>query len=289
MRRRAILLFLPILAAFLFFTWMKSYFGPRGEIQRREEAGEAFAGEEPERAVYFYDEFDQELLSKYQTYNSDVVGLITIPGTVLNHPVMQTKEDEAFYLSRDLDKKPNSHGVPFLSKESSMEGQGGNRIIYGHNIHKISRDIFADLAGYEDLAFYREHPVIRTVSKNGTRRWLIFAYFLADNRDEDPFRYSDTTSFLSEKEFDSYIDEVDKRNWLEVPVELSIEDTYLTLSSCSNELSGSGTNRMVVMAKQLYADETCEEIVSGAAKREDPLLPRRLDKRKSKSKGGGST
>lgn len=242
----------------------------------REEGGSA-GGEVQERTAYFYDESDQGLLLKYQEYNPDVAGLITIPDTVLNHPVMQTKEDEAFYLTRDLDKNPNSHGVPFLSKESRMEGEGGNRIIYGHNIHKISRDVFADLGGYEDLDFYKRHPVIRTVSESGTRKWLIFAYFLVDNGDKEPFRYSETTDFLSQQEFDAYFSEVDKRNWLFVPVERSIEDTYLTLSSCSYELSGSGTNRMVVMAKQLYVGEPYLDTVRYAAMRKSPLLPERLE------------
>ena len=31
-----------------------------------------------------------------------------------------------------------------------------------------------------DLEFYKEHPIVETVSKSGTRRWLIFAYFIVD-------------------------------------------------------------------------------------------------------------
>lgn len=227
---------------------------------------------------YFYNEEDMELLKKYQEYNSDVVAIICIPDTVLNHPVMQTREDEEYYLLRDLDKNYNSHGIPFLSKDSKMEGRKGNRIIYGHNIHKRSRDIFADLAGYEELDFYKEHPVIKTVSKSGSRNWLIFAYFIVDNADTEPFRYSDTTDFLSKQQFDTYFEEVEKRNWLDVPVAYDIEDTFLTLSSCSNELAGSGTNRMVVIAKELLAGEEYASQVSSTTMREDPLLPERLQK-----------
>lgn len=231
---------------------------------------------QPAQEAYFYDATDMLLLQKYQEYNADVTGLITIPGTVLNHPVMQTPGDEDYYLSHDLDRNPNSHGVPFLSEDSRMEGIRGNRIIFGHNIHKRTRDVFADLSGYEDLAFYKEHPVIRTVSKSGTRNWLVFAYFIVDTAEDPPFRYSDVTGFLSEKEFDAYFREVGKRNWLSVPITPSIEDTYLTLSSCSNELSAGGTGRMVVMARQLYKDEAYASFVENAAMNPAPLLPRRL-------------
>ena len=229
-----------------------------------------------ELTPYIESEGDLLLLQKYQDYNSDVVGIIRIDGTVLNHPIVQTVEDEEYYLYKDLDKKYNSHGVPFLSKDSQMEGQGGNCVVYGHNIYKISRDVFADLMGYKDVEYYKEHPVIETVSESGTRKWLIFAYFIVDNSDADPFQYSDVTSFMSERAFEEYIYEVQKRNWLDVPLDLSMGDTILTLSSCSKELAGSGTNRMVVMAKQLDKDESYFATVEGAKNALSPLLPEKL-------------
>ena len=229
-----------------------------------------------ELTPYIESEEDLLLLQKYQDYNSDVVGIIRIDGTVLNHPIVQTVEDEEYYLYKDLDKKYNSHGVPFLSKDSQMEGQGSNCVVYGHNIYKISRDVFADLMGYKDVEYYKEHPVIETVSESGTRKWLIFAYFIVDNSDADPFQYSDVTSFMSERAFEEYIYEVQKRNWLDVPLDLSMGDTILTLSSCSKELAGSGTNRMVVMAKQLDKDEDYFATVEGAKNALSPLLPEKL-------------
>ena len=248
------------------------------EPDAKKEAEVEIIGSEDTKELtpYIESEEDLLLLQKYQDYNSDVVGIIRIEGTVLNHPIVQTVEDEEYYLYKDLDKKYNSHGVPFLSKDSQMEGQGGNCVVYGHNIYKISRDVFADLMGYKDVEYYKEHPVIETVSESGTRKWLIFAYFIVDNSDADPFQYSDVTSFMSERAFEEYIYEVQKRNWLDVPLDLSMGDTILTLSSCSKELAGSGTNRMVVMAKQLDKDESYFATVEGAKNALSPLLPEKL-------------
>lgn len=248
------------------------------EPDAKKEAEVEIIGSEDTKELtpYIESEEDLLLLQKYQDYNSDVVGIIRIEGTVLNHPIVQTVEDEEYYLYKDLDKKYNSHGVPFLSKDSQMEGQGGNCVVYGHNIYKISRDVFADLMGYKDVEYYKEHPVIETVSESGTRKWLIFAYFIVDNSDADPFQYSDVTSFMSERAFEEYIYEVQKRNWLDVPLDLSMGDTILTLSSCSKELAGSGTNRMVVMAKQLDKDEDYFATVEGAKNALSPLLPEKL-------------
>lgn len=248
------------------------------EPDAKKEAEVEIIGSEDTKELtpYIESEEDLLLLQKYQDYNSDVVGIIRIDGTVLNHPIVQTVEDEEYYLYKDLDKKYNSHGVPFLSKDSQMEGQGDNCVVYGHNIYKISRDVFADLMGYKDVEYYKEHPVIETVSESGTRKWLIFAYFIVDNSDADPFQYSDVTSFMSERAFEDYIYEVQKRNWLDVPLDLSMGDTILTLSSCSKELAGSGTNRMVVMAKQLDNDEDYFATVEGAKNALSPLLPEKL-------------
>ena len=248
------------------------------EPDAKKEAEVEIIGSEDTKELtpYIESEEDLLLLQKYQDYNSDVVGIIRIEGTVLNHPIVQTVEDEEYYLYKDLDKKYNSHGVPFLSKDSQMEGQGSNCVVYGHNIYKISRDVFADLMGYKDVEYYKEHPVIETVSESGTRKWLIFAYFIVDNADADPFQYSDVTSFMSERAFEEYIYEVQKRNWLDVPLDLSMGDTTLTLSSCSKELAGSGTNRMVVMAKQLVKDEDYFATVEGAKNALSPLLPEKL-------------
>lgn len=247
------------------------------EAEEKETVEQEAEGSAPVKA-YSVIADDMELLKKYQDYNADVVGIIRIPGTVLNHPVMQTRSDEEYYLMRGLDKQYNPHGVPFLSARSEMEGKGGNRIIYGHNIHKKTRDIFCDLAGYEDLAFYQEHPIIETVSESGTRQWLIFAYYLVDNADDEPFKYSDTVDFLSMAAYTAYMDEVGERNWLCVPYEHSIDDTYLTLSSCSNELAGSGTNRMVVMAVQIPYGLDISAQVADAVMAEEPKLPDKLSK-----------
>ena len=63
---------------------------------------------------------------------------------------------------------------------------------------------------------------------------------------------------------------------MDVPVDIEYGDSLLTLSSCSNELAGKGTNRMVVIGKLLKTDEEYTEIVEKAQKNEAPLIPEEL-------------
>lgn len=220
-------------------------------------------------------EVDIELLKQYQELCPAVTCILRIPGTVLCHPVVQTPEEE-YYLYRDLTGKYNSHGVPFLSAGSDLERRGGNAVIYGHNIYKKTRDVFCDLAGYEDVEYYKEHPIIETISESGLLRWLIFAYYLVDNGEQDPFRYSDVTTFAGPEELESYLEEIRIRNWLLVDANVEYGDSLLTLSSCSVELTGSGTNRMVVVGKLLEDGEDPAEIIKKASQAKHPLLPARL-------------
>ncbi len=221
---------------------------------------------------------DMSAFNAYQQVNTDVVGIVQIEGTVLNHPFCQTVNDEEYYLTHDITGETNSHGVPFLSSSSEWLRPGSNIVMYGHNIRKNGKDVFADLADYEDIEFYKAHPIIKTISAEGTKSWLVFAYYLIDTSDSDVFRYSDTTYFSTENEFYTYISEVEKRNWLNLGEQhfYSFGDTFLTLSSCSNELAGSGTNRMVIMAKLLKNGEDYSDIVAGAKQEKNPVLPRKL-------------
>ena len=218
---------------------------------------------------------DMKLLEKYKAYNEDCVGIISIEDTVLNHPLMQSAYDENFYLNHDLNKNPNSYGVPFLTLSSDLKKDSGNNIIYGHNIRINERDVFADLAFYEDIDFYKKHPLIKLVTDEGTDYYIIFAYYLIDT-DDNEFVYWDKTAWESEADYLNYMEEVDKRNWLETEIPCGMNDKYLTLSSCSIELAHSGTNRMVVMARKLKPDEDYNLYLESSTKRNKPLLPEKL-------------
>lgn len=235
-------------------------------------------------------EEDQEQLRLLQDQNSEVVGIIRIKDTILNHPIMLSPDDEGFYLRRDIEGKQNSHGTPFLSLDSDLQLNSGKSIIYGHNIRKYTKDVFAELCcygrGVEDekgnvfetgLEYFQKHPIIDIVTDLGTSHYLIFAYYLVDTADtSDVFRYWHIDQMDDLESFKEYMDEVKVRSWLNVPVETSINDNMIVLSSCSVEMSGSGTNRMVVMAKRITADYQYQEIVDKSTEIKEPLLPMKL-------------
>ena len=214
-------------------------------------------------------------LNQYREINPETVGIITIPGTVLCHPLMRSKSGEGFYLNHDLLGKSNPNGIPFMTRNSVLGQRGANAIIYGHNIRYGQKDVFYPLSGYEKLSYYKEHPVIEIYTDEGKCEYLVFAYYLVDTADEDAFVYWEKTGF-SKTDLEAYFDEVKKRNWLNVDLPLDETDSFITLSSCSMELAHSGTNRMVVMARACRKGESYEEYVSAASMNTNPYLPKKL-------------
>jgi len=192
---------------------------------------------------------DADKLYAYKEYNDEVIALIKIEGTKLDHPVMKCEENEGFYLWHDLDKKRNSHGVPFATLLSDLSADQNNSLIYGHR--SADGDVFGELIYYEDEDFYKEHPLIETITEKGNSRWLIIAFCKLRNDEEDAFEYYEKYRFDSQKDYEYFFKEIGKRNIISSTMEHDIEDTYLTLSSCSKEGNSEGTNRILLVAKRI--------------------------------------
>ena len=93
-----------------------------------------------------------------QEQNSDFVGWLSIPGTNIDYPVMQTVDNPNFYLKRGFDKQHSDYGVPYVQENCDI-ALSDNCVIYGH--HMNNGTMFADLCKYESKDFYREHKIIR--------------------------------------------------------------------------------------------------------------------------------
>ena len=234
--------------------------------------------EEVKNALMIGDQnvIDQAMLHQYKRLNTETVGIIRINNTVLNHPLMQSASQENFYLNHDVLKRKNGNGTPFLTLASDLSKESGNNVIYGHNIRYGRKDVFEPLSGYEKLSFYKEHPTVEIVTEGKTESYLVFAYYLIDTADEDAFVYWISPSWDDEAEFEEYMAEVEKRNWLDTKIPYSIADRYITLSACSVELAHSGTNRMVVMARRKRDGEYPILYAQNATLKASPYLPQKL-------------
>jgi len=78
----------------------------------------------------------EDVLARYQELylqNEDMVGWISIDGTTINYPVMQTKDNPNYYLKRNFEKEYSDLGTPYIQEDCDLL-TSDNLIIYGHHI-----------------------------------------------------------------------------------------------------------------------------------------------------------
>ena len=102
--------------------------------------------------------------------NNDMIGWLKIEDTVIDYPVMQTMEDEQYYLKINFEKEDDKNGCLIMDTDSVV-GEGtkelgyvegtepsSNLIIHGHNMK--SGNMFGNLDLYEDELYGKAHNII---------------------------------------------------------------------------------------------------------------------------------
>ena len=94
--------------------------------------------------------------------NPDIVGWIHIPGTGIDYPIVQAK-DNTKYLHRTFRGKDSHVGAIFLDALCATDFSSFNSIVYGHNLK--NGEMFGHLKKLYDVKYnrkadYRKHPKI---------------------------------------------------------------------------------------------------------------------------------
>ena len=177
--------------------------------------------------------------------NSDLVGWVSIPGTRIDYPVMQTKDNPDFYLKHAFDKSYSSYGVPYVQENCDI-GISDNLVLYGHHMNNGS--MFSDLCKYESEDFYREHKIIHFDTLESFGEYEVIAAFKTVAYSQEGFKYYHFVRAESAEQFDEYIAECKELALYDTGVTAEYGDKLITLSTCEY----SRTNgRMVVVAKLL--------------------------------------
>lgn len=209
-------------------------------------AVEAEGEDEPTRVLYVLSDFEP-LLDK----NQNIIGWITIEGTKVNYPVMQSVNgDSNYYLDHNFDQQQDKNGSLFMDDRCSVIKPTANLIIYGH--HMRSGAMFGDLDKYKSESYYREHPYLRFNSIYETGTWQIMAAFESQvYTDTDiGFRYYDFIDPDNEKDFMAGVNNMKALSMYDTGVDARWGDRLITLSTCDYEQDN---GRFVVVAKLIGA------------------------------------
>ena len=175
--------------------------------------------------------------------NQDFIGWISIDGTNINYPVMQTPDNPDYYLKHSFEKTWSDYGVPYID-EACIMGISNNVVIYGH--HMKDGSMFAELCNYTDEGFWREHPVIHFDTLSSLGEYEIVAIFKF-NTNKETFKYNEWAT-MNEAEFGEYMKEVHARQLYDTGIDAEYGDQLLTLSTCEYTYKN---GRLVVVAKKV--------------------------------------
>ena len=175
--------------------------------------------------------------------NNDFMGWISIKGTNVNYPVMQTPHHPDYYLKKNFDKEYSDYGVPYIEETCAM-GISNNIVIYGH--HMNDGTMFADLVKCYDKDYRDEHPLIQFDTISGFGTYEVVAAFKFDTNNET-FKYNEFVT-MDEESFDEFMKKVHARQAYDTGVDVEYGDQLLTLSTCEHTYKN---GRFVVVAKKV--------------------------------------
>ncbi|MBQ2938590.1 MAG: class B sortase [Clostridia bacterium] len=195
---------------------------------------------------------EKQVLVQYKDLfqeNSDLVGWIKIDNTTIDYPVMQTKDDPIFYIHRDWNKKDSITGLPLIDARCTLESE--NIIIYSHNMKNGS--MFGSLKKYKDKSYYEKHKNIKFDTIYEEAEYQIIGVFLGkvyydEKTSKDEFLYYNYIELNSEKEFDEYIDNVEKLSLYDTGNMAKYGDKLITLCTCDYYTEN---GRFLVVAKRI--------------------------------------
>lgn len=161
--------------------------------------------------------------------NPDIYAWIRIEGTNIDYPVVQSAEDDAYYLNHTIEGKEGYPGSIYSEKWNSQDFSDFNTVLYGHNMKDGS--MFQNLHKYEDIAYMEEHPEVIIYTADHVYRYEVFAAVnYSDVHLSGAFDYS--TAEGRQAFLDSVMSTRNMSDIVRTDIPVTSEDKILTLSTC---------------------------------------------------------
>ena len=176
--------------------------------------------------------------------NEDTVAWIKVNNTNVKYPVVKAK-DNSFYLTHSFDKSNNSAGWIFADYKNKFDDTDKNIVIYGHN--RRDGSMFSSLKNALNPNWYNNdlNRNILLYTENGEYNYEIFSIYKIESED-----YYIKTEFNDENDFEDFLNTITKRSVQDFGVNVSKDDSILTLSTCANN----NKYRVVIHAKKVIMD-----------------------------------
>lgn len=190
------------------------------------------------------------ILPEYQELydiNPELIGWLTIDGTVIDYPVMQSAHPD-YYLNHDFYGNRNSNGTLVMDEHCDVYKPSRSLLIHGHNMK--SGKMFKALLSYASESFGMKHLTIRFDTLVDHREYQLVAAFYSklydEDSDEEGFRYYVNVQDVNSAAY--FVNGLYSERRYDTGVEFGINDEYIVLSTCSYHVT---EGRFVVVAKRV--------------------------------------
>ena len=157
--------------------------------------------------------------------NPDVIGWIYCPGTIINYPILQGADNDA-YLYVSYNGEPSNSGSIFAEAGNRPDFSDFNTILYGH--HMQDGSMFASLEEWCRQEYFDEHPVMWLLTPERDYKLILFSAYTTS-------AFSDTyTIFQTPGDaLNNYLRQTVGQSQVEEDVTLYSEAHYVVLSTCA--------------------------------------------------------
>lgn len=182
-----------------------------------------------------------------QAINQDIYAWISIPGTGIEYPIVQSSDDDAFYLHHTVERTRGLPGSIYTEGLNQKDFSDMNTVIYGHNMKNGS--MFAGLHQYKNPGFMDDNQLIYIYTPEKRYIYQIFAGVTYN--DCHLLKTFDFQQMVSYQEFmDSLYQARTMESYVDEGVEMTLKTSLITLSTCTK----SDFQRFLVVAKLINED-----------------------------------
>ena len=164
--------------------------------------------------------------------NKDVYAWISIPGTIIDYPVLQHESDDSYYLNYTIDGIEGYPGSIYTEKVNKKDFSDNNTVIYGHNMRNGT--MFTDLHKFRDSDFFSANDTVYIYTPEKQFTYKIFAAYLYDDR-----HLTNSFDFSDSEIYSDYLDQIltmDSEDvLLRKDISVTASDKIITLITCIRE------------------------------------------------------
>ncbi len=177
--------------------------------------------------------------------NTDIVGIISIPNTAINEPVVQYTDND-YYLNHDIYRAKNVIGSIYLDYRVNID-DSKKIIIFGHN-SKTLNPPFKELEKYYNEEFTRNNREIKIITNQGEHIYEIFSVYI----DATDFLYMNI-EFNNDEKWQEHLDYLKNKSMFKLDTDLNVDDRILIIQTCSfhPDFKNYKDKYIIIAAKQI--------------------------------------